>query len=128
VKSILVVEDDSDTREAMQLALGLQYNVTTASDGAEALRILRCGFRPDLIFCDLQMPTMDGREFCLTWHEDEDIQTIPVVLLSADCSGAEVAANVGATRFIPKPASLSELLTTVESLTLQFKDPDRIMV
>lgn len=119
MKSILVVEDDNEMRAALELALGLQHQVTTARDGAEALDILRKGFRPDIIFCDLQMPTMDGQTFCLERQRDRELQTIPVVLLTGEVFGAQVAKDVGASGFLAKPTSLSVLLTTVDELTLE---------
>ena len=62
--TILVVDDDADIRDAMCLILEHNgYRATAASNGEEALRVLRAGRPVDLILLDMMMPVMDGWGF-----------------------------------------------------------------
>ena len=62
--SVMVVDDEPTTRRVVRLALeNAGYEVATAGDGAEALKILR-DRRFDVLVTDLNMPRMDGRELC----------------------------------------------------------------
>jgi CheY-like chemotaxis protein len=61
---VLVVDDNEDLREYLALMLQLSgHAVRTARDGVEALEVAE-GFRPDIIFLDLQMPRLDGYATC----------------------------------------------------------------
>ncbi|MEJ1963737.1 MAG: response regulator [Gammaproteobacteria bacterium] len=62
--SILVVDDDRDSREALQGILELDgYDVRCAADGPSAL-IVAASFVPDIVFLDIHMPQMDGYDVC----------------------------------------------------------------
>ena len=62
-KRVLVVEDDETLRTTVAEALEDEgYQVITATNGAEALRLVRAA-EPDAIVLDLMMPVMDGRAF-----------------------------------------------------------------
>src|ERR1043165_2658544 len=64
MSKILVVEDNDDVREMMAVALQLGggYSVRTAANGAQALALLKSGYRPAVILADLMMPVMNGWE------------------------------------------------------------------
>ncbi len=112
--SILVVDDDSDVREAVALSLeDAGHQVATAAHGGEALALLDDGLCPHLILLDLMMPVMDGFEFCARWSADEKLRAIPVVILSADAATQEKARRCGATGFLKKPVKLGQLLDAV---------------
>src|SRR5512143_1398068 len=83
---ILVVDDDSDLREAMTEALeDAGYSVAAAGDGAQALEYLRnSSRRPDLILLDLRMPNMDGWGFRAEQLRSVEHASIPVVVLTAE--------------------------------------------
>jgi CheY-like chemotaxis protein len=113
--TILVVEDDTDVREALVEALSEQgYVVASATDGKEALASLRAGARPGLILLDLMMPRMNGTEFRLAQRRDPDLAHIPVILLSADGAISEKATALETAGFIRKPIDLGELLGMIE--------------
>ncbi|MGC8652514.1 MAG: PAS domain S-box protein [Candidatus Kryptoniota bacterium] len=81
--NILVVDDNPDFVGFVRDLLNKTgFNVTTASNGAEAIKQLR-EFVPDLIFLDLLMPEMDGFEVVSKIHEDERLKDVPVVVLTA---------------------------------------------
>lgn len=109
--SVLVVDDESDIREAVAEVLADEgYVVHGASDGAEALRTARA-VHPSIVLLDLMMPGMNGWEFRAAQKDDPDIQDIPVVVLSAlgRVSGMDAAG------FIQKPFDLEELLSMIRA-------------
>ena len=109
--SVLVVDDESDIREAVAEVLADEgYVVHGASDGAEALRTARA-VHPSIVLLDLMMPGMNGWEFRAAQKDDPTIQDIPVVVLSAlgRVSGMDAAG------FIQKPFDLEELLSVIRA-------------
>ncbi len=112
---ILVVEDDAETREAMQSLLELHgYTVITAADGSEALARLRGGLKPSLILLDLMMPGMDGFEFVNEKRQDPRFSPIPVVIYSGHHDAQANAARLGADGYFQKPVAIERLLEMVE--------------
>jgi two-component system response regulator MprA len=118
-KTVLVVDDDRDIREAMADALEAEgYRVATASDGLDALRWLRA--QPDeaslasLILLDLMMPNMDGVAFRREQAQDGKLRSIPVVLLSADMGVGEKARAMQAAGYVMKPVELEVLLEVIQ--------------
>src|SRR3712207_5422385 len=83
-KSILLVEDDSDVREALAYLLSDQgYDVACAEDGQQALSYLHAGYKPGVILLDIMMPRMNGYEFRAAQKREPEIASIPVIVLSA---------------------------------------------
>ncbi len=112
---ILIVEDDSDTRELLREILEVEgYRVETAADGGKALRLLKSA-RPQLVLLDLMLPGLSGREIIQAIRADPQLCDLPVVALSASVSRQPLAP--GATRFFSKPFRLNELLEAVQELT-----------
>jgi len=116
-EAILIVEDDDDIREAMSAFLEAEgYPVIQARNGDEALRTLRSSERRFcLVLLDLFMPVKDGWEFRTEQLGDPAIASVPVVVVSADRSATEKAANLGAVDCMVKPIDFSHLLDTVAS-------------
>jgi CheY-like chemotaxis protein len=107
--SVLVVDDESDIREAVAEVLADEgYVVHGAGDGAEALRKARL-VHPTIVLLDLMMPGMNGWEFRQAQKHDPEIQDIPVIVLSAlgRVSGMDAA------EFIQKPFDLEDLLSAI---------------
>ena len=115
-KTVLVVEDDADVREAIAEVLSdCEYKPLHASNGAEALQRLRAAeVRPCVILLDVMMPTMDGWQFRAAQKSDPSVSDIPVVVLSAHANGSEAAAKMDAAAYLAKPVSLERLVTVVE--------------
>jgi diguanylate cyclase (GGDEF)-like protein len=112
---VLVVDDDSDTREALQLLLAPEYEVVTASDGQEALDAAQAK-HPDVILLDLNMPRLDGFQVLERLRADPTTVDIPVLVISAR-SENEVKVrglDLGAVDYLQKPYALSELRARVE--------------
>lgn len=114
-KSILVVEDDAATRDAVALVLEDEgYSVTGVANGQEALHHLRQAAPPNLILLDLMMPVMNGWEFRQQQTQDPALQAIPVLVISADRAVPQKAAALGAKDYLLKPIDLEELLQAVQ--------------
>lgn len=115
VAPILVVEDEADLRA---LIVGLLrsdgYDVVGASDGEEALRLLReRHLRPCLILLDLLMPRMDGWEFCAVQRRDPRLAGIPVVVVTGYAQDLASRPALGAVATLTKPFDLDKLLSVV---------------
>jgi CheY-like chemotaxis protein len=82
--SVLVVEDNDETRAVLERILSLKgYAVHTADDGAEAFAWLKAGHRPAVIVLDLYMPVMDGETFLQELAAEPALASIPVVAFTA---------------------------------------------
>jgi CheY-like chemotaxis protein len=111
---VLVVDDDADILEATQMVLEhTGHRVLTATDGQQALELLRAGQRPCLILLDLMMPVMDGWRFRAEQERDAALAEIPVVVLSGDGDAPNKASALHAAEHITKPISLDKLLELV---------------
>jgi CheY-like chemotaxis protein len=113
-RTILVVEDDTDLRETLHDVLeSAGFDVRTASDGREALEIVRDLREPALILLDLKMPVMDGLEFRRRLLETPGVSEVPVVLLSGDSKSQRQARSLGSCGSLSKPFREQDLLRVV---------------
>jgi two-component system response regulator MprA len=87
--------------------------VQTASNGAEALRLLRSGARPRLVVLDLMMPVMNGWEFRAEQMGDPSLAQIPVVIMTGFGGAAEKATKLGAAGSLRKPIDVDTLFAMV---------------
>jgi|LNFM01.1.fsa_nt_gb CheY-like chemotaxis protein len=114
---VLIVDDDSDIREALSDALTDHgYEVATAADGRDALDWLHTHPAPCLILLDWMMPRCDGLTFRKEQKQDPDpaIAQIPVVLLTADYQFDRKRDALDALAHLSKPVSLENLLSVVQ--------------
>jgi CheY-like chemotaxis protein len=114
-QSVLVVDDDADVRESIGDALEEEgYRVTSASNGKEALRLLKDDkIRPDIILLDIMMPEMDGWAFRAEQRKDPELASIPVLVFTAYGSPKDIAQELQAAGFLRKPLRLHELLSAI---------------
>jgi CheY-like chemotaxis protein len=111
--SVLVLEDIADSREALTLLLEAEgYQVTAASNGAEALRTMQT-FRPCVAIADIIMPTMDGLSFRQELLKHADVAAIPVVALTGHEGLRRHALDEGFAAALLKPARPEELTALV---------------
>lgn len=117
-KKILLVDDEKDMVYAVKLQLEANdYEVTTASDGQEALDKARRE-KPDLIILDLMLPKIDGYKVCRMLKFDEKYKKIAVILFTARSqkSDEKVGFEVGADAYITKPFEPKVLLEKIKEL------------
>ena len=114
---VLVADDDDDVAELLrQVLVEDGCTVTRARHGREALRLARAE-RFDLILLDRRMPELDGSEVCRALRADPRIPRVPVLMLTASGSRADIAAGFadGASDYITKPFSVSQVRARVRS-------------
>ena len=110
--TVLIVEDDLDTREMLGRFLELEgYKVETAEHGRRALERLGSGVGACVILLDLMMPVMDGWQFRQEQIRDASLADIPVIVVSA--AGRERLEKIQANAYLSKPVDLDELLGCV---------------
>ena len=103
-KRILIVDYIAMNREIMGDLLAEEYDISYASDGVEALKALRSHKdRIDLVLLDLQMPNMNGREVIAQMQIDEELMSIPVIIMTVVQDAELDCLRMGAMDFIPKP-------------------------
>ena len=124
---VLLVEDSPGdvrlTQEAFRDANG-SIKLHVASDGVEAMAFLRRegafvnAPRPDFILLDLNLPKMDGREVLALIKEDENLKTIPTVILTTSDAEADIVKSyqLRANCYLSKPVQLDEFENLVKSI------------
>jgi two-component system KDP operon response regulator KdpE len=108
-KKILIVDDEPQITRTLRHSLTAhKYDVRTAADAISATDTFN-DWHPDLIITDLQMPEMDGIEFC---REIRKISTVPIIILSVrgDERTKVEALDAGADDYVTKPFGINELL------------------
>src|ERR1700730_15837285 len=126
-KEILLVEDSPGdvrlTQEAFRDA-NRSIHLHVASDGVEAMAFLRHQGahvhdpRPDIILLDLNLPKMDGREVLAHIKEDENLKTIPTVILTTSDAEADIVKcyQLQANCYLSKPVQLEAFENLVKSI------------
>lgn len=114
---ILLVEDNKDLLMLMQTLLSSRYHILTASNGREALQIVRRE-EPDLIVADVMMPELDGNELTRQIKSSEEWNHLPIILLTAKTSEEDRKASMllGADDYICKPFRLGDLELRINNL------------
>jgi CheY-like chemotaxis protein len=116
---ILCVEDEPDIQAVARLALELVggFTVQVCGTGEEALTVVP-RFKPDLILLDVMMPGMDGPAFLAHLRQQPEMDTIPVIFMTARVQPAEIArfTNLGALDVIAKPFDPLALAGQVRSI------------
>lgn len=118
--TILVVEDDKNTRLLTTARLKPHYDVVTACDGEEALDLFYKQ-HIDLIVADIMMPNMDGYELVRTLREYR--QEVPVIMLTAKQTfeAKKEGFLTGTDDYMTKPVNYEELLWRIEALLRRAK-------
>lgn len=117
LQGLLVVEDNRELREYLVGHFEKRFKVFTAENGSEGLNLAREN-SPDIILTDVQMPVMDGYEFCKELRRSFDTSHIPIVMLTANI-GVEYQVeglSTGADVYITKPFDIKLVDAQVNSL------------
>ena len=118
MKKVLVVDDEPDIVELVSYNLRKEgFDVSTASDGEEALGRIRQGSF-DFLLLDLMLPGIQGTELCRILRGDPKTRNLPIIMLTA--KGEEVdrilGLEMGADDYISKPFSPRELVARVKAV------------
>lgn len=117
MKLVLIVEDEYGNAEVLQLLLEAEgYRVAAASNGLQALDMLREGEKPALILSDFMMPIMDGGEFGVTVRQDATLSHIPFIFMSATSEDVVRRIFQDYDAFMVKPVEIDPLLALVKRL------------
>ncbi len=115
-KKILIADDDM--RNVFSLNAALEQNkmiVCTASDGKEALEVLKQNMDTAIVLMDIMMPEMDGYEAIRQIRGEMQLKTLPVIALTAKAmqGDREKSIEAGASDYITKPVDISRLLSLI---------------
>ncbi|HYC62145.1 MAG TPA: response regulator transcription factor [Thermoanaerobaculia bacterium] len=125
-RRILLVEDDPKTRSTVALYLQREgYDVATAGDGEEALRLAR-ERDPHLVVLDLMLPRVDGLEVCRVLRESGDAAIIMVTARSTE-EDKLTGLDLGADDYVTKPFSPRELMARIRAVLRRAADEDVIV-
>jgi CRP/FNR family cyclic AMP-dependent transcriptional regulator len=114
---VLVVDDDAAVRTLVTKALQAKgYDVQEAADGLIASELLGSMKRsPDLLICDVMMPTIDGFSLARLVKAHKELRTMPIIFLTAKTQPADLKLGIslGARHYVQKPFSIVDLLDKV---------------
>jgi CheY-like chemotaxis protein len=116
--SVLIIDDDATSREALLEILQEEgYEVLTASGGEEGVEAAR-RHRPDLLLLDMMMPGIDGVEVIRQIRSEPELQRVRIIALTGDVTRARLqnVFDAGADRFVAKPFRIPELLDSVRTV------------
>lgn len=114
---VLVADDEAPVRNYVEELLAPQYAAVSVEDGQKALEHARQD-SPDLIISDVAMPRLDGFQLCKALRQDENLRTIPIILLTVQ-KGEESrmeGLRQGADAYLGKPFRPAELRQRAENL------------
>lgn len=116
-KVVLIVEDEQEIQTLLNEMLKEEYKILTASNGVEALEIIKTSI-PDIIISDVMMPEMDGLELCRKIKKHIKTCHIPFILLTAKSSVIHRIEGLesGANSYIPKPFYPEHLIVRIQKL------------
>lgn len=118
--NVMIVDDSPSVRRVMtNLITKTGWDATAAKDGLEALEMLQTARQlPDVILSDVEMPRMDGYELIATLKRLDNLQHIPVVVITSRAGEKHrrKALDMGASEYITKPYTDTALLETVKNL------------
>lgn len=115
--TILVVEDNDEVRHYLKSGLSKVFTVLQAENGEVALELLKKN-TVDIVITDVMMPVMDGVKLCKNIKQNVSTSHIPVIMLSAktDMNDQKEALGMGADDYIPKPFSLSLVISKIQNM------------
>lgn len=113
---ILLVEDHAPLRHSMAFLLEVAgFDVVTAADGDEALRVLRRQ-TPDVVISDVNMPNVDGYELLRRVRTNAQWRKLPFIFASAryEMDDLMYGLELGANDYVPKPFDIYDVLDAIQ--------------
>ncbi|HEY4643654.1 MAG TPA: response regulator [Bacteroidota bacterium] len=126
LRTILVAEDEKHLQKLLEYKLkNSGFRVLVSGNGEEALKLAK-EHHPDLIVLDVMMPIMDGLECLAALKRDENLRSVPVVILTAKNLESQVVRGLelGAEDYITKPFSPSEFVARIKAVLKRFQNHD----
>jgi CheY-like chemotaxis protein len=132
-RQLFLVEDNAGDVDLVREALsGLPFavGVSTASDGEEALKLLRdaadCGALPNVIFLDLNLPRMNGLEVLAQLKTHPALRDVPVVVLTSSSAAKDANRShaLRADEFVTKPTDVHEFFAAVRTTARRWFGPE----
>ena len=125
--TVLIVDDAMTNIGIMSEMLKSDYDLAAATNGNDALRIMRGKKRPDIVLLDLIMPEIDGFEVLRIMSEDEELRSLPVIVVTADSlpETRERAYSLGAVDFITRGDAQSVICHRIKSV-LRLRETEKI--
>lgn len=117
---ILIAEDDRDLAETMREVLEEDFAVDLAVNGTEAIARAH-DERPDVVVMDARMPNLSGMDALRALRHDPRTANLPIILVtgSSEPELACAAFDAGATDYLPKPFSISQLRSRAMTCVLR---------
>ena len=114
---VVVIDDNEEIRSYVKESLVGRYDVFTANNGAEGLKLIS-KYIPDIIISDIMMPVMDGIQLCSNVKKDLRLSHIPVILLTAKntIEDRSEGYEAGADSYLTKPFTSTMLHTRISTL------------
>ena len=113
-RKILVVDDDPVIRDMMADILEFEgYSISIARNGSEALQLLRSG-EEYLVFLDIMMPVMSGRELCALIEADPYLRERHRIILMSAMDNLEEAATFEVDAILQKPFVVDDVIEVLE--------------
>ena len=116
ITKVLVIDDSNTIRRSAEIFLKQAgHEVVLAEDGFDALAKLS-DYRPDLVFCDILMPRLDGYQTCAIIKRNPRFAGVPVIMLSSKDGLFDKARGrmVGSQDYLTKPFTKDQLLQAVQ--------------
>ena len=128
MRKILVAEDEFINQALLGNMLETQYEVIYASNGQEAMDLIR-SHKDDLslILLDLMMPVMSGLEVLSALKKEEELKQIPVIVLTAERDMEVKSLELGAVDFLPKPYPDTEIVLARIRRTIELSEDRHIL-
>lgn len=120
--NIMTVDDSRAVRQMVALSLkNTGHRIFEAENGDKAIELLKSE-KIDLIFCDFNMPGMDGGQLVRRIKSHEELRSIPVIMLTTETARGRLseAKEAGAAGWINKPFKPETLVGAVKSLSERF--------
>lgn len=118
LKNIIVIEDDQSIREVVRIVLEENGFEPFVFPGSKSfLEAIKGGLKVDLIFLDIWLTRENGKDLALKLKKNQKTKNIPLIIFTANSAIAQIADEILADGFLPKPFDIEQLLETVKKFT-----------
>ena len=127
-RTILVADDEEINRQILKHNLGRFYDIIEAADGQETLERIRANKEDlSLIMLDLNMPKMTGYEVMETMQKDEELQRLPVIVLTSEKAAEIESLQLGAVDFLEKGRDMPEVVVARVQRSIELAEDTQII-